>query len=95
MVEEESHEHLFCRCSFSTAVLRGVLRSFQLQPREFTMEYLKEWLIKVGKGRSLRARMIRRRFAAALYEVWMERNSQIFRNVYADTEGIIRKALNF
>ncbi|GAB2276887.1 hypothetical protein Dimus_011598 [Dionaea muscipula] len=76
-------------------VLRGVLRSFQLQLREFTMEYLKEWLIKVGNGRSLRARMIRRQCAAALYEVWMERNSRIFRDVYADPEEVIRKALNF
>ncbi|GAB2291728.1 hypothetical protein Dimus_025978 [Dionaea muscipula] len=56
-------------CSFSTAILSGVMRYHQQRPWEFTMEYLQEWMLKVGRGRSLKLRMLRRQFTAVLYEI--------------------------
>ncbi|GAB2277045.1 hypothetical protein Dimus_011754 [Dionaea muscipula] len=59
-------DHLFCRCSFSIAILRGVMLHHQQHPRDYTMEYLQEWMLKVGRGRSQRIGMLRRQFAAVL-----------------------------
>ncbi|GAB2269435.1 hypothetical protein Dimus_004353 [Dionaea muscipula] len=93
-LEEESHDHVFCQCLFATAVLRGVMLYNKLHPREFTWEYLTGWMMKIGKGRSQRAEMVRRQFAAALYEIWIEQNSRIFRNISAGPDVIIKKVLS-
>ncbi|GAB2286923.1 hypothetical protein Dimus_021311, partial [Dionaea muscipula] len=82
-------------CSFFTTALRGVMRHHKMQPIDFTLEYLKEWMIKIGKGRSQRVGMLRRQFAAVLYDIWIERNSRIFRSIVTGPDGIIRKILSF
>ncbi|GAB2275436.1 hypothetical protein Dimus_010193 [Dionaea muscipula] len=94
-LEDETHEHLFCCCAFSRAILKGVLQHFKLRPRLFTWGYLKEWVTKVGRGKSPRAGEIRKAFATSLYEIWVERNSQVFQGNPAGPDVIIRKVLSY
>lgn len=53
-----------------------------------SMEAALEWFSLNVKGKGLRCIGLRVSFAAAVYGVWRERNSRIFRNVFARSEQV-------
>ncbi|GAB2279226.1 hypothetical protein Dimus_013876, partial [Dionaea muscipula] len=61
----ESHDHLLFSCQYSKEVLIGVLHGLGLQPKEVDWSYLKGWIVKVERGKSVRARRSRRLFMAS------------------------------
>ncbi|GAB2291706.1 hypothetical protein Dimus_025957 [Dionaea muscipula] len=74
-------------------VVKGVLENVRSCPRSFEWDYLKEWLMKVARGESQKAKRIRHLFAAAIYCIWSERNARIFQASAEPSGSLVRKIL--
>ncbi|GAB2284262.1 hypothetical protein Dimus_018728 [Dionaea muscipula] len=59
----------------------------------FLTQHLMLWLLKVARGKSVRAGKTGQVFGAVIYDIWMERNTEIFQGVATTTVELIGKVL--
>lgn len=77
---EEKCEHLFFECPFTFSIWQDILRNMGIRRRPCSWSSERRWLLRKCKGRSKTARNVNTACAAAIYEVWRERNRRFFAN---------------
>lgn len=68
-------QHLFFDCPVSKLVWREVLRHLRVQREPIEWSTERRWFIRRAKGRNQTSLRIRRMLAAAVYNIWQERNA--------------------
>lgn len=69
----ETIQHIFFSCPAVAGMWKQVLHHFNIinEPGEWAQEY--RWFIRRSKSRSVIGKKLRALMAAAVYEIWMER----------------------
>ncbi|XP_059639813.1 uncharacterized protein LOC132282220 [Cornus florida] len=78
MNEDETHEHLFFKCSFSSYIWDHVQHTCGLYCGERNHTFIAKWIDNVWNGNcnSMDAITVRLCFSAAIYFIWKERNKR-------------------
>ncbi|XP_019248631.1 PREDICTED: uncharacterized protein LOC109227893 [Nicotiana attenuata] len=88
--EEESIDHLFFSCSYTSQVWTMLLQWQGIYRKALQWNEELNWTIKYCKGRSIKAELYRLILAGAVYHVWQERNNIIFRGVKQSIQELVR-----
>ncbi|XP_074288751.1 uncharacterized protein LOC141613907 [Silene latifolia] len=75
----ETHTHLFFKCSFNAAVWKGVLQWLAMQDRTLDMRRELRWITNRRVRRDWKPHWYSSCLNAAVYSLWEERNTRIFR----------------
>ncbi|XP_058222933.1 uncharacterized protein LOC131332653 [Rhododendron vialii] len=75
---DESLQHLFFHCCYSSNIWEVILYRFQIQRKADLWNSEVSWAIHFCRGNSFQSLLFKLVFAAAVYHIWMERNSRIF-----------------
>lgn len=88
--DNESHDHLFFNCSYSTRVWNAIINKLNetWSPRTWA-----NWidLLSAVKGKSLRSTTIKLAFTVTVYYIWMERNLRKFQNITCSVAVTVHK----
>lgn len=76
----ESVEHVFFACPISKLCWESLLHEIGITKNGNIWSLELRWLLRNARKRSRRAKLIRICLATAVYGIWMERNSRVFRN---------------
>ncbi|XP_019234713.1 PREDICTED: uncharacterized protein LOC109215147 [Nicotiana attenuata] len=75
----ETRNHLFMECPYSTKVWEGVLKWMKVPSFKITQwEQLKKWIIQGAKGKSQRAQVFKMAYTEWVHTIWIERNQRRF-----------------
>nr|XP_016506912.1 PREDICTED: uncharacterized protein LOC107824621 [Nicotiana tabacum] len=88
--EEETIDHLFFKCSFSTQVWAAVLDWQGINRQVMVWDHELEWAERHCKGRSSKAEIYRMTLADNIYYIWQERNARIFQAKQRNVATITR-----
>lgn len=75
----ESRDHLFFECDISSQVRSSVLKSLGIRRLHMNIHQTVAWFQKNIKEKNRLQKAKRAALAAAVYELWWERNCRIFR----------------
>lgn len=92
--KSESHNHLFFDCSFSKSVWVAMLTKNQIGRDPLSWDKEKAWFIQHVKGKGFKTSIMKVSLAAAIYNIWCERNSRIFQLQALDSDSVISKISN-
>ncbi|KAH0780943.1 hypothetical protein KY290_000541 [Solanum tuberosum] len=89
--DNESHNHLFFQCMFTTQVWQKILHwlNIQREARRWDDEVL--WANTHCKGKQARAKVYMMAVATSVYVVWKERNQRIFKQIIRTPGMLVRK----
>ncbi|OIS99368.1 hypothetical protein A4A49_62633, partial [Nicotiana attenuata] len=90
--EEETIDHLFFKCPYSSRVWTTMLQWQGIQRQTMTWANENEWAGKYYKGRSTTTELYKLILAGTLYYIWQERNDRIFKGEQR-SEVILSKAI--
>ncbi|KAL4383638.1 hypothetical protein GQ457_15G019640 [Hibiscus cannabinus] len=76
-IELESRDHLFWACSYSRRVWGMVVQACGVQLLHNSWDDLLGWIQRAGKGKTLKATIVRLAWNSFNYYVWMERNGRL------------------
>lgn len=86
----DSCQHLFFRCPYSSEVWSSILRRMVgIQRRPLAWEAELNWLRRICKGRSIRSKTIRLILFCTVYCLWCERNGRIFKQQSRSPEAFV------
>ena len=88
--KEESVDHLFFKCLYTRRVWQALMSKLGVNWQARGWLETVEQMIKVTKGKGLKARMLRLVFNATVYGIWKERNARWSTNTYLDAVTTIR-----
>ncbi|OIS98987.1 hypothetical protein A4A49_60908, partial [Nicotiana attenuata] len=88
--EEESIDHLFFSCPYTSKVWTVLLKWQGIRRKAMQWNEELNWAVKYYKGRSIKAELYRLILAGAGYHVWQERNNRIFRGVKQTIQELVR-----
>ncbi|XP_058764092.1 uncharacterized protein LOC131637519 [Vicia villosa] len=79
-IEEESHDHLFFKCSKTESIWKEVLNWMEMdhRPQEWAKEL--EWLTIATKKKGWKASLLSMGIAETVYNIWRMRNSICFKD---------------
>ncbi|KAJ6724821.1 hypothetical protein OIU85_022712 [Salix viminalis] len=84
---DETHEHLFFQCPFSTKVWLSVKTRANILWPNLRWSDLLSWVLhRVKKKDSINNYIGSLAFTSTAYHLWQERNRRIFQNNYQDNE---------
>ncbi|XP_070014197.1 uncharacterized protein [Nicotiana sylvestris] len=92
-VEEESMEHLFFKCTYTTTIWEKLLQwmNVKRQPMEWSQEI--EWACNNVRGRSANAEIYRIVLASCVYYIWQESNHRIFGAQLRPTGALMKQII--
>ncbi|KAJ8759651.1 hypothetical protein K2173_009298 [Erythroxylum novogranatense] len=78
----ESRDHLFMGCSYAHIIWKELLLACGISrsPTDWLSEFT--WLIRYGKGTTLRSVLLRLSWNSFIYWIWRERNARLFCNAF-------------
>ncbi|GKV27738.1 hypothetical protein SLEP1_g36873 [Rubroshorea leprosula] len=88
--ENETRDHLFFSCSYSRTVW-DVISSMLEVPSTFSWQSALSWLCHKAKRKSLYSSLIRLAWCAAIYHIWIERNTRIHKRTFKSEFAIVSK----
>ena len=91
---EESLNHLFFDCCFTTDVWKKVLFACQINRNPLSFNREVSWFSKKASGKSLLARTRRIAFCATIYYLWQAINESIFQQIVPDSQVVFVKIKN-
>ncbi|XP_074313996.1 uncharacterized protein LOC141649201 [Silene latifolia] len=89
--DNESHQHLFFKCSFASTVWIGVLQWLRMSYRTRNMRKELQWIARFQKRKHWKARLYSSSLAATVYCLWEERNCRLFREEEHSSEYILKR----
>lgn len=89
--EEESLNHLFFNCCFTSTIWRSILGKVNLYANETSWEAWLTWISKTCKGKEPKAKIGRLAFCATIYILWRERNNRIHDGIEATSNSILQE----
>ncbi|XP_010541748.1 PREDICTED: uncharacterized protein LOC104815125 [Tarenaya hassleriana] len=91
--EEESHDHLFFQCRFSAETWQELASKIWRNPPA-NLSMCLSWMEAIPQSDGLKRNILLKILIQhAVYEVWKERNSRIFSNVFA-TSHVMRSRID-
>ncbi|XP_059663367.1 uncharacterized protein LOC132309031 [Cornus florida] len=73
--EEDSNDHLFCKCSYALEVWQQVLNKLHISVVRFQgINQFVEWILLQVQVDCLRSKIIKEIFCVFIWKIWMERN---------------------
>ncbi|XP_009623361.1 uncharacterized protein [Nicotiana tomentosiformis] len=90
--EEETTDHLFFSCPYSSRVWIAMLRWQGIHRQAMTWTNEIEWAERYYKGRSTTAELYKLILADSLYYIWQERNGRIFKGEQR-SEAVLSKVI--
>lgn len=92
MAAEESHHHLFGKCSFSKVVWMRLLKWLQLlNVPSNSWQQLFTWMLIQSKGMSPKARIFKMIYTEYNYVIWKERKSRVFEDQARNVNSLLWK----
>ncbi|GLT48179.1 hypothetical protein SLA2020_218200 [Shorea laevis] len=88
--ENETRDHLFFSCAYSRTVW-DVISSMLEIPSTFSWQFALSWLCHKAKRKSLCSSLIRLAWCAAIYHIWIERNTRIHKRTFKSEFAIVSK----
>ncbi|XP_060182186.1 uncharacterized protein LOC132611836 [Lycium barbarum] len=89
----ECHDHLFFACSYSFGVWSKLLRLQSIHRTAKNWQEEKQWAATYATGRSVKAEIYWMCLAGAIYHVWLERNSRVFREGQMEERAMVRQII--
>ena len=89
----ESHEHLFFKCNFTHKIWEGLLKLLDMQ-FSFNWDKIIEDFSKLKANRNIWSIVRRLVLGVAVYVVWQERNTRLFKNKENKVEVLIQNAMD-
>ncbi|GKD45989.1 homeodomain-like protein, partial [Tanacetum coccineum] len=86
--QQDSHEHLFFECSFSSKVWKYVRNLAGMEIVPLVLDDIVQWFQPMANKRSFKNVVGKMIFAAASYFIWIERNNWLFKNIRRSPEEI-------
>ncbi|XP_020262336.1 uncharacterized protein LOC109838292 [Asparagus officinalis] len=86
----ESRNHLFFECKLSNAVWNGIMEWLKFKWRSCDWSTLLNWYCFRLKGKGFKQKTKRMALAAAVYNIWRERNNRIFQLKCKTPDAIIK-----
>lgn len=87
---EESHEHLFFQCNYSTSIWSKLLQWMGIQRNVQGWDAEKQWAIRHALGKKQMCATYRMLLACAVYYIWQERNWRTFRGTQRSNKEMIK-----
>ncbi|GKB95976.1 hypothetical protein Tco_0982113 [Tanacetum coccineum] len=87
--QQDSHDHFFFGCVFSSKVWDHVMRLTGLSNMPFDLNSIVDFLIPLNKMRSARSVIAKLVFAASCYFIWQERNNRLFMKTKRSQDQVI------
>ncbi|XP_077251955.1 uncharacterized protein LOC143891210 [Tasmannia lanceolata] len=92
--DQESHDHLFFKCAFSSWIWRNVLWRFkQRRNPANSLRAEEEWMRFTFRGKSQISTAFKIAYSAAIYSIWAERNCRIFNQKSTHKQIVLRNIL--
>lgn len=91
--EEESLNHLFFSCSFSSSIWISLCGKCNIPSVAMNWEDTLRWMAQTFRGNSLSSLTARLMFAAVVYGIWRERNSRLFQGRALDVANVCYEIL--
>ncbi|XP_074290260.1 uncharacterized protein LOC141616992 [Silene latifolia] len=76
----ETHRHLFFKCSYSASIWKGLMNWIKAPGRTVNLWQKLRWSTQRKTQKHWKMRIFRCCLTAAVYSIWLERNSRIFRD---------------
>lgn len=90
----DNKEHLFFECGFLGQVLLEAIKQVKLAAPPYKEVQVIAWMLKVARGKSLKAELRRAVFAVVIYAVWEERNYRKFRRKVGSVQSVCDYAIH-
>ncbi|GJS37025.1 RNA-directed DNA polymerase, eukaryota, reverse transcriptase zinc-binding domain protein [Tanacetum coccineum] len=90
----EDINHLLFQCPFSREVWTKVKELAGFNFNRFDLMDIIYYMIDAGIGNNIRSIVRRVAFSASIYNIWIERNGRIFRDVKRSCEDVINKIVD-
>jgi hypothetical protein len=91
---EETHDHLFVHCRFTTRIWENLKEWFGLQgfyPRLWAGLSIREWWSSMAEGSSPHRKGLASLVLLTVWEIWKERNARVFRHKASPSFVIVDK----
>jgi len=88
---QESRDHLFFECSFSKRIWRFLMAECRMIDIPMSWDSIVQWSLGCMKGKQLQATARRLCFAAAVYNLWLNRNAILHGRAPKTEDGILSK----
>lgn len=89
-LEEESHQHLFFKCTFSASIWQKLLLWQGINRQTQGWEAEISWAVTHAAGKQAQAEIYRLTLGATIYQIWMERNYRIFQKKKRSSKDVTR-----
>ncbi|GKE70299.1 reverse transcriptase zinc-binding domain-containing protein, partial [Tanacetum coccineum] len=87
-LQQDSHEHLFFECSFSSKVWKYVRNLAGMEIVPPVLDDIVQCFQPMANKRSVKNVVGKMIFVAASYCIWIERNNRLFKNIRRSPEEI-------
>jgi len=88
--ELETHEHLYFECPYAAEVWRLARAQFRIPTEAASIQSSLRWLHGLARGDSCLAKARVYALSAAVYQLWLARNSRVFDNNLIPVEVVAR-----
>ncbi|XP_022855080.1 uncharacterized protein LOC111376355, partial [Olea europaea var. sylvestris] len=88
---EETCEHLFFKCSFTSSLWGSIRRWLGITRSMTTLAMALKWLKKEARGTSWLSKAKRVALATKVYYIWLTRNRKLFEDLSYDLDSIVRR----
>nr|XP_043639244.1 uncharacterized protein LOC122610314 [Erigeron canadensis] len=92
-LEPDSHNHLFFECSFSDQVWRGVLDEVNMVHSSSSWDSIIQQFLSSIKSKSFKMIAGRLILAAAVYMIWQERKSRLFKKQKKPAAQLVKEVI--
>ncbi|XP_074306146.1 uncharacterized protein LOC141641380 [Silene latifolia] len=86
---EETHHHIFFNCVFSGTVWQNLLDWLRIHRHGLQLLDELQWIVQYGTNKGWRTALFKTTIAAAVYELWRERNGRIFSHHERTVKGVV------
>nr|XP_043633200.1 uncharacterized protein LOC122604370 [Erigeron canadensis] len=92
-LESDSHNHLFFECSFSDQVWRGALNEVNMVHSSSSWDSIIQQFLSSIKSKSFKMIASRLILAAAVYMIWQEGNSRLFKKQKKPAAQLVKEVI--